>query len=265
MSVCTNPLDVTEHAGLIDYDHRANNHNLTSPRAVLPLLFGARPPASLLDVGCGIGTWMRTARDLGVTDVYGIDGVDVADADLLAPREMFGVVDLTTTWNLGRRYEMALCLEVAEHLPFERGGPLIDALTRHSDLVVFSAACPGQPGQHHVNCQWPSYWQGLFNLRGFVCSDVIRPLIWNRPEIDVWYRQNMFLAKRDEYHAGSEPPLSGLLHPEFLPDFTISYADVAAEQRVRAIEGGTMPLGWYGRTIVSAVSGKIRRRLSGIA
>ena len=68
---------------------------------------------------------------------------------------MFRVVDLTVPWTLERKFETALCLEVAEHLEETSSSLLIKMLTAHADTIVFSAPCPGQNGQHHVNCQWP--------------------------------------------------------------------------------------------------------------
>ena len=104
--------------------------------------------------------------DLGITDVTGVDGVEVPADKLEIPASHRRTQDLTRSWNLGRRFDMALCLEVGEHLDELHSGTLVDALVRHSDLIVFSAACPGQSGQHHVNCQWPEYWQAKFNDAG---------------------------------------------------------------------------------------------------
>jgi len=62
---------------------------------------------------------------------------------------------------------------------------LVTSLRAHADTVIFSAACPGQEGQGHINCQWPSYWQALFNRNGFECVDDIRPVIWGNTDIEV--------------------------------------------------------------------------------
>src|SRR5207244_51594 len=137
------------------------------PREALKIAFRDNAPKSLLDVGCGVGTWMRAASDLGVVEVFGIDGI-ISD-HLYVRRNTISKFDLSKPFDLKRHFDVALCLEVAEHLPATAADDLIASITSHSDVVLFGAACPSQPGQHHINCQWPIYWQEKFNRRGFVC------------------------------------------------------------------------------------------------
>lgn len=198
----------------IDYDHDKNLYTLESPRRALPILFPAQFPRTVLDVGCGTGTWLRIAMNLGAQEVFGVDGVPIAPESLLFDPQFFKAWDLTTPLDLHRRFDAVLCLEVAEHLDATFAPTLIDTLTRHSDCVVFSAACPDQPGQHHVNCRWPDYWQDLFNQRGYACDDKVRWQIWKQPGIEPWYRQNMFLATRRPDLAGREPRILPVIHPD---------------------------------------------------
>jgi predicted RNA methylase len=67
---------------IIDYDHGRNSHSPLSPAVVLPELFKQNVPSSVLDVGCGCGTWIKAALDIGVTDIVGIDGAKLS-ADYL--------------------------------------------------------------------------------------------------------------------------------------------------------------------------------------
>jgi 2-polyprenyl-3-methyl-5-hydroxy-6-metoxy-1,4-benzoquinol methylase len=158
----------------IDYNHAKTPHTVGGATATLSVLMGVSIPASVLDVGCGTGTWLRAATELGVGDGLGIDGVVVPEDALHVPRSHIKVLDLSSPFDLGRRFDMVLCLEVAEHLPESAARGLISSIVLHSDSVLFSAACPGQPGQHHVNCRWPQYWQEQFNSLGFVCNDTAR-------------------------------------------------------------------------------------------
>ena len=198
---------------IIDYDHTANRHTLAGPRAALPKLFPFGLPKSILDVGCGTGTWLRAAIDDGISDVIGIDGVEIPEDQLLFPSDKFQCLDLGAPVDLGHRFELVICLEVAEHLDQGSSRILIRTLTRHADVILFSAACPGQCGQHHVNCQWPKYWQGLFNSEGYACEDSARWKIWDDPLIEFWYRQNIFTARRNP-NAGKEPRIKSIIHPE---------------------------------------------------
>lgn len=67
-----------------------------------------------------------------------------------------------------------------------------------SDIVLFSAAIPGQGGENHINEQWPEFWSGLFNERGYVGLDFVRRRIWNDRRIPYWYKQNILLYVKEE-------------------------------------------------------------------
>jgi SAM-dependent methyltransferase len=256
--------DLRAPDGPIDYIHAATVHTLQGATAALTAIFKSdAPPTSLLDVGCGTGTWLRAAADLGVKTIAGIDGIAVPDEQLRVERDVIALHDLSAPFDLKRRFELAICLEVAEHLLEESSARLISSIVRHADTIYFSAACPGQPGQHHVNCQWPAYWQELFNSHGYACDDAIRWLIWNDARIEPWYRQNMFTARRDPSNAGREPRLKGVIHPEFDgivrrfgEEINILNASLLSD-----IEQGRMRANWYLIVSSAAVSAKLRRFL----
>jgi hypothetical protein len=246
---------------LVTFSHCENEASLDAPRTVLPLLFGPRLPASLLDVGCGIGAWMQVSIDLGVKEVFGIDGVPLTPDQLMVPPRCFGVQDLTIRWDLGRTFEICLCLEVAEHLDQKYAPLLVRNLTTHSATIMFSAACPSQYGQHHVNCQWPNYWQGLFNAVGFVCDDSLRWKIWDISQVEPWYRQNIFVAHWAPKTAGQEPRIHGVIHPEMLSRRAFDILRKDREEQFASIEAGFQPPLWYLTTAARAFFAKLARRL----
>lgn len=241
---------------LVDYCHDANQHSLEGARTALPLALCGTTPSSLLDVGCGRGTWLRSAIDLGITDVLGLDGADIPNDQLLFPPNLFRRQDLTAPWSLGRKFDVVLCLEVAEHIPESFSKTFVNNLTEHGDTVMFSAACPGQAGQHHVNLQWPAYWQRLFNNCGFVCDDRVRWEMWDVKTIEPWYRQNMFVARRSAADAGREPRICPVLHPDL-----IDFVDVNNWRKgmLQRIESGLMPVKWYANIPFRALNCKLRR------
>jgi hypothetical protein len=245
----------------VDYNHSLNIHTLEGPQAAFPEIFRSGIPHSLLDVGCGTGTWLKVAMDCGIEELMGVDGVTIPPEQLLVPGNCFQVRDLTISWDLGRRFDAALCLEVAEHLDESHSGTLLDVLTRHSDIIIFSAACPGQPGQHHVNCQWPAYWQQLFNRRGYVCCDAVRWRIWEMEAVEPWYRQNMFTARHAPDEAGKELRIPAVLHPKIVPSFEAEMAVKVFSAHVEQIQKGRLPLGWYLNVPFRASWAKLKRKL----
>jgi len=124
-----------------------------------------RSPASVVDIGCGTGAMLANFADRGVK-VLGVEGsraaIRRADPGIPIVRANLerGVPDLG-------RFDVCLCIEVAEHLRPRSGPALVDGLTRLSDTVVFTAATPGQKGTAHINERPIEYWRSLFARNGF--------------------------------------------------------------------------------------------------
>jgi SAM-dependent methyltransferase len=199
-----------------------------SAEVVVPLVIEAVGPRRVVDVGCGAGAWLATFQHLGVDEVWGIDSHEVDPRTLLVPADRFLKLDLAKPVPLGLSpefpagFDLALCLEVGEHLPPEAAGQLVDTLTELSPVVLFSAAIPRQGGIGHLNEQWPDFWADLFRRRGHVPIDYLRKRVWNR--VERWYAQNIlfFVAEqtlhryprlRDDDAYGGPTPLS-VVHPE---------------------------------------------------
>lgn len=163
-----------------------------SAEVVTAAVAGLISVTSVLDVGCGRGAWLDTWRNLGVSDVLGLDGSYVPAESLLVPSLHFRATDLAQPVHLNRTFDLVQSLEVAEHLPPSASETFIDTLTRHADVVLFSAARPGQGGENHLNEHTYEYWRRHFRARGFVMYDAVRPLIADR-SVEPWYRYNAFL------------------------------------------------------------------------
>lgn len=161
-----------------------------SARAVLPIINDLVRPASVVDVGCGRGAWLGVWANLGLDDIKGLDGDYVDRAKLAIAPAAFAAVDLTSLWPVTRRFDLAQSLEVAEHLAPEVGPQFVAQLCALSDVVMFSAAQPGQGGEMHFNERKPSYWADLFASQGFAAFDCLRPLISMNKSVDPWYRFN---------------------------------------------------------------------------
>lgn len=166
---------------------------LKSAQAVVPVVLEFARAESVVDVGCGLGAWLRAFRENGVGCVVGLDGPYVDQSKLLIDPGEFRQVDLRRPISLDRTFDLAVCLEVAEHLPARASRPLVKSLTASAPIVLFSAAIPGQGGTRHINEQWPNYWKSLFAEYGFSRLDAIRPRIWRDDRVEWWYRQNISL------------------------------------------------------------------------
>ena len=196
---------------------------IASARAIVPTVIDLVRPRSVVDVGCGVGAWLSVFREAGVHEVVGIDGAYVDRSQLLIPADCFIGHDLEQPIGLPRQFDLVVSLEVAEHLSPEHADRFVASLAGLGRAVLFSAAIPGQGGEHHVNEQWPQYWAARFAEHGFVAIDCMRARVWNRQDVDWWYAQNSFLyvergllqdsaVLRSEL-AASHIPFGPVVHP----------------------------------------------------
>lgn len=164
-----------------------------SANAVVPLMLANAGIASVLDVGAGNGSWLAAWLANGVDDALAVDGAYVDMAQLAIPADRFHPHDLSRPLDLGRTFDCVQSLEVAEHIAEAQADVFVDTLTRHGDLVLFSAAVTNQGGEHHVNEQPPEYWRRKFAARGYACFDWLRPQLAARREVKAWYRFNTLI------------------------------------------------------------------------
>jgi SAM-dependent methyltransferase len=167
-----------------------------SAEVLVPMVVRSIAPRSVLDVGCGRGAWLAVWHVNGVPG-HGIDGASAKARTLLVPEEDFTAVDLARPFALARRFDLVQCLEVAEHLPPESAPALVASLCAHGDVVLFSAAPPGQGGEHHVNERPYAYWRGLFAVHGYALFDPYRDELVGDLRVEPWYRFNTFVYARN--------------------------------------------------------------------
>jgi SAM-dependent methyltransferase len=165
----------------------------SSAAVIVPMLVEAVAPSSVVDVGCGTGTWLAAFRAIGVRDVFGVDGDYVARSSLSIPVENFQAADLNRPLRIGRSFDLALSLEVAEHLVPARADGFVADLVRLAPVVCFSAAIPLQGGVDHVNERWQDEWAAIFASHDYRPVDFIRAKVWDNPHVRPWYAQNTFL------------------------------------------------------------------------
>jgi len=201
------------------YYERLKEDSASSANAMVPIIMALFKPSSVVDVGCGSGTWAKAYSNAGA-QILGVDGFEVSANQLLISPSLFERQDLSKSLNLTRRFDLVNCLEVAEHLDESRAVGFVFDLCKLSDVIVFSAAVPGQGGTHHVNEQWPTYWIQKFDSAGYVALDCLRNQVWSNPNVAWWYVQNAFaFVKRERLAefplaaAASKPWPPDLVHP----------------------------------------------------
>lgn len=197
------------------FNHNIPAYNTNSATVILPFLISEFKIKSIIDIGCGIGTWLAVAKGKGINDFIGIDGAYVDKKLLHIEAENFKEQDLSQPFDLKRKFDIAFCLEVGEHIEESKADILIDSITRHADLILFSAAIPGQQGDGHINEQWVDYWIEKFARHNFLFYDVMRPHFWNNPNVEWWYKQNMFIvAKQGSLPLTTNPTINQYIHPD---------------------------------------------------
>jgi SAM-dependent methyltransferase len=217
------------------YNHSVTIHNNIAPRQIAPVIIELIKPESVIDIGCGLGTFLRVFKEQGVKDIIGIDGV-WCDKKLLFenidPSE-FIEKDLNQPFRLERLFDLVICLEVAEHLSQERAESFVEDLISLGDVILFSAAIPDQWGTNHLNEQWVSYWEEKFTNHDFVMHDILKPVFWEVDSIWWWYKQNMVIFSKKGYVFKNtlrleKNVLKNVIHPELFRSRTVYLENILA-------------------------------------
>lgn len=125
-------------------------------------------PEALVDCGCGHGGISREFINHGCKQAFLFDGSP--DAVKIAQGNGFPSarqLDFTSAKSIPAKGDLAICLEVAEHIPKTYAAHLVKLLSGVAPIIAFTAAPPGQGGHLHVNNQPQSYWIDLFSEHGF--------------------------------------------------------------------------------------------------
>lgn len=199
-----------------------------SANEILPHVFKYFTPASVIDIGCGVGTWLHVIKkEYGINTILGVDGDYVSAKELQIDEQEFKSHDLTQYYAAQKKYDLAISVEVGEHLPAASADALVDTLTHAADVVLFSAALVNQGGTYHINEQYPEYWAEKFAAKGYKAIDCIRKEIWNNEQVEWWYRQNIILYAKESILPTLHPQLQAFaektdpafltrIHPNYL-------------------------------------------------
>lgn len=145
-------------------------------------------PTTYLDLGSGTGAMVNCARKLGV-DAYGVDVINGPEHWFIAHDLSKGLRIVNGMSWIGhdptdfpfQQFDLITCLEVAEHLPSGAHWTLCETIANHlrpkptddatSGYLLFSAAPPGQAGEHHVGTRPAHEWRSMLYARGLSYRD----------------------------------------------------------------------------------------------
>ncbi|HCY35679.1 MAG: hypothetical protein DKM50_06790 [Candidatus Margulisiibacteriota bacterium] len=181
------------------YHHYNNDHLPNSAEIIVPYIMELLSPTSVIDIGCGLGQWLYVFKQNGVNKILGVDGKHVPKEKIMLKADEFFEFDLNNCENFSsqNKFNLAISLEVAEHLIEDKAHSFINMLTQLSNIIIFSAAIPGQMGENHFNEQFPQYWINLFANKGYSVLDPFRKKYWNS-NVNWWYTQNMYLFIKND-------------------------------------------------------------------
>jgi hypothetical protein len=174
---------------------------------------------SVIDIGCGIGEW-NNGNPLYI-------GVDYKSPrkHLLIPEENYIDCDFEQSFPVfDKKFDLCICLEVAEHLTEGRADELVKALCSYSDMVLFGAAIKYQGGEGHLNEQLQTYWGDKFWNEGYGV-EIDYPLA-DEKEISVWYRQNTNL-----FIKGARRRVKDFVLPEYYLQIVQHFKNLSEEKR----------------------------------
>jgi len=179
------------------YDNKTKK-TLESAKQIIPLILRLINPKSVVDIGCARGEFLSVFRERGINNILGVEGKWVDKKKLLIPEKDFLSFNLEKSLDTKKKFDLALSLEVAEHLKKSSAKQFVKTLVNLSDIILFSAAIPYQGGTNHINEQWQTYWVNLFKEKDYLPIDCLRKDMWDNKKISFWYAQNMILFVKKE-------------------------------------------------------------------
>ena len=188
-----------------------------SAAVVVPLVYDLVRPKTVVDVGCGEGDWLREFARFGCAGV-GYDG-SLTDSQAGLVTYLGGDLIPRLADRMIGHADLAICVEVAEHLPESSADDLVATLVEAAPVILWSAAIPHQGGYMHINEQWPSYWAARFAEYGYAANQELRWQLWTDQRITPWYRMNLLLwadlATLADLGLRAEEPIP-VVHPEMM-------------------------------------------------
>lgn len=196
--------------GLIDFDHLYGReyyeemlagNRLDDAIEFSQVVADLYDPDSVIDFGAGAGRFLIPFHEAGI-GIRGLERNRKAIETSPLPEEVFDIHDLSDPFESDRQYDVALCMEVLEHLPESALGTTIDSIASSCDVAIVTAATPGQGGVHHVNERELDEWIQLFEARGMDYRQMEVDRLTDRisPNSERWLVANLMVFVNPDDH-----------------------------------------------------------------
>lgn len=183
-----------------EYVKQLDNASLPSSRIIAKSIIENFKPQSVADVGCGTGALLFSLTELGVNRTFGLEysdwGLKWCKNRSLNVKQFDLRKEKMVKYD---RFDLVCSLEVGEHLPDTLADVYVNAIVALGDIVLFSAAIPGQGGTNHINEQPNSYWITKFAAAGFIHDATLSMLLrseWSKTDIAWYYAKNVMVFRK---------------------------------------------------------------------
>jgi len=171
----------------------------------VPLLHNIFKFQSIVDFGCATGSSLFYALKQGVSDVLGIEGSPEAFSNLLIDKKYIIQHDLREPLKVDRKYDIALSIEVAEHINKKYTDIYLESMCNSSDLIIFTGATPNQGGKCHINEQSHEWWIQKFREHSFGLDEKMTGLLKRKIKENIkagkftafWLVPNIMVFRRE--------------------------------------------------------------------
>jgi hypothetical protein len=180
---------------MFDFDdgfyHALHGASSLSAKALVPSLVRLLQPRSVIDVGCGTGLWLKEFVDTGLPIAQGVEGPWLPEALLSIPADLVLRHDLSEGITLDCRFDLVICLGVANYLGGKLAKRLVETLTGLGSVVLFSPSGPGKRSGENRQTDTCELWNKLFAERGFEAFRGFAKHIAREGEVDSRYTREM--------------------------------------------------------------------------
>lgn len=190
----------------VRYSDRYYNRHLIRYRKwenkVGEYLYNELKPNSVLDLGCGVGSYLEGFLNAGCKDLLGIE-LNFNNAKKYIVNNIYSFIvegNVTQDLNLNRKFDCVISFEVGEHIYPDGTRMFVNNLTSYSDkYIILTAAPPGQRGTGHINLLDKNIWIDFVVSKGFLYKeDLVEKykIKWKKFKVGYYIINNLMIFKR---------------------------------------------------------------------